>query len=86
MSDAMSDAELVEFAAVHGMRGVYQAGYDLAIDQMRGQQDQDREFIETIHKALREMGFRSLGMSREQEILHALTAVARQRAAGGGGG
>lgn len=80
-AEKMTDEQLIAFAALHGARGVYQAGFDLAVDRMRGEKDRDRDFIVSIHQALREMGFGPLGLSREEEILHALSAIARSRTA-----
>lgn len=76
----LTDEQLAELAEKQGLRAVYVAGWDLAIERVREDGDRNRDFIESVHSILRQMGFAPLGLSREQEILHALQVFAEQRA------
>lgn len=60
-------------------RAAYEAGKDVGIDAMREDNKRNRDFIEAIHAIIREMGFRPLGLSYEQEILLALRLIAEDR-------
>lgn len=76
----MGDDELRTYAELHGARGVYQAGYDLAVNQMRGQSNEAYEFVRSVHSIMRELGIAPvLGMSYEDEILAGLQIIAHRQ-------
>ncbi|WP_336630017.1 MULTISPECIES: hypothetical protein [unclassified Microbacterium] len=79
MHKPLTDDELQALLTEQGVRAVYQAGWDFAIDRVREDRDRNREFIESMHKVIRSMGFGPLGLSIEQEILSALTSIEQDR-------
>lgn len=74
----LSDDEIADLAARYP-RGLYEAGIDEGVRRSAAYIDEQRQFIESLHSAIRALGFAPLGLSKEQEILLAVQTLAEQR-------
>lgn len=74
----LSDEEITALAAKYP-RGLYEAGIDEGVRRSSAYIEEQRQFIESLHSAIRALGFGPLGLSKEQEILRAVQTLAEQR-------